>query len=241
MKRNINLLIFISILTLFFVACGGEEEEDTGNNHNDGTTDQEVTDEVTDNLSDDTEEIVDDETPDQPVIYDYPQETPTSNKTGDIAHNLEFMDAEGNVRKLGEFYKHKKLIWLVFSAYDCPPCNIEKQSLPKLYKEEYKEAGLEVVMIMNGLLSGPQPNREPEKVSTLKEDMISSYGDNASWVWGYLTSPQQQGFYKFVQQGYPINLFIDGENMEVLQHFEGWDYSMESSKENAIKYFLDLL
>jgi|GEM_PF-759612 len=183
-----------------------------------------------------------DETPDvDEELPPYPKETPTSNQVDDIAANITFYDHEDKMWTLGHFYKKKKLIWLIFSAYDCPYCNKEKNDLPGIYKPEYVARGLEIIFIENGMLAGPQPSKEPAKIAKLREIMIEEYGDRAKFIYGYLKMDMQATMNKYIQQGYPTNALIDGSTMKILNYFEGWDSSIADNQERAIEFWLDEL
>jgi len=197
----------------------------------DGTVDEAV-DEIPDEVIDEQADI--DQGP-----QTYPAETPTSNKEGDIAANLTFYDHLGNVRKLEEFYLTKKVLWLAFLAYDCPYSNQLKIDLPSVYKSEYVGKGFEIILIENGLLSGPQSSKEPAKIAALRDTMISDYGANADFVYGYLTNTEQMTFYKYLNQGYPVSVIIDADTMRIIEHLEGWDSSLTTDMEWAVSTNLD--
>ncbi len=242
--------IFMLCAAFFFAACGDDDKgnggADTQPTPDETTSDEIVVDEVvTDEPTTDegvTDETTVDETPDvDETLPPYPKETPTSNQVDDIAANFTFFDHEDKEWTLGHFYEKKKLIWLIFSAYDCPYCNVEKNDLPALYKADYVSRGLEIIFIENGLLSGPQPSKEPAKIAKLREIMIDEYGDNAKFVYGYLKMDMQSKLAKYIQQGYPVNALIDGTSMKILNYFEGWDSSLSHSQEMAIQFWLDEL
>ena len=224
------ICIFIVLSVGFFMfSCGDDGSENVDES---GTPDQE---EFPD------EDIDIDEIPDEEILPEYPKVGVTSNNPGDTAHNLYFMDREDKELTLGHFYKKKKLIWLIFSTYDCPACNLEKKDIPLLNKADYKDRGLQIILIMNGLLSGPQPDKEPGKVANMRDIMISSFGDDAEHVYGYLTTAQQTTFRRFIKQGYPVNIFIDGNTMEIMDHWEGWDPNGVTGLDNFINFILEEL
>lgn len=232
---NLAVLLTAVLFALFMISCGGESSDTDDEQKNDGTvTDEETTDETIDETPD--EDIV--------VVLEYPEVTATSNKRGDIAQNLEFYDENDKKHQLAEWYrkndKNTKLIWLVFSTYDCRYCNIEKKDLPKIYKQEYIDRGLRIILIMNGLLSGPQANLEPGKITTLKNYNISTYGESADYdAYGYLKSQTQLN--KFINMGYPVNVLIDANTMEILDHFEGWSEAGDDSTRSKYDKFINLL
>jgi hypothetical protein len=226
MKKFCNLMVITTFLmTLFvFVSCGSETED--GNDDKNGN-DNETAD-IEDNA--DTEETDIDSVDEEEVLDDavelvYPEPSVTSKKVGDIARNLFFNDYTDTEKQLAQWHKPNnekiRLIWLVISTYDCPSCVIEKKDIPDLNKKYAKE-GMQTILIMNGLLAGPKPNEEPAKIAATRDTMLTVEGDAADHVYGYLTYGQQTEFKKFINTGYPVNVFIDANTMEILKHFEGW-------------------
>ncbi len=241
MKKHLLPLVgILACAVALETACGDD-------NDNGGADNQPIPDDtaaadnvITDDLV--TDDFVVDETPDvDEALPPYPQETPTSNQVDDIAANITFFDHEDKEWTLGHFYKKKKLIWLIFGAYDCPYCNSEKEDLPGIYKPEYVSRGLEIIFIENGMLAGPQPSKEPAKIAALREIMIETYGDSAKFIYGYLKMDMQSTMGKYMQQGYPTNALIDGNSMKILNYFEGWDPSIADNQERAIQFWLDEL
>ncbi len=238
MKNLYRILFILPALLLalaFLPACGEDEGETDDNNTPDeqAKTDDVLPDEVI------VEEEVDVDNVEP--LPEYPTETPTSNQVDDIAANITFFDQDDKEWTLGHFYKKKKLVWLIFSAYDCPYCNTEKGDLPAIYKQEYIDKGLEIIFIENGMLSGPQPEKEPAKVKAMREIMIDNYGDSAKFVYGYLKLDMQSKMGKYIQSGYPTNALIDATSMKILNYFEGWDTSLADNQERAIQFWLDEL
>jgi hypothetical protein len=228
-------IICVFGVLFFLISCGDGESTDGDNNEEPDQVEY-YDDDVTD------DEIVDDlEVEDVEIIPEYPEVTTSSKKKGDIAQNLKFIDHNENERSLSEFYKNKKLVWLIFSTYDCPACNVEKYDIPELNKADYRERGFEVILIMNGLLSGPQPNLEPDKVAKLREAMMMGFGKEGDHVYGYLTHGHQMTFQKFINAGYPVNILIDGNTMEIIDHWEGWDPNGVSKIDKFIDFMLDEL
>lgn len=208
----------------------------------------ETVDEMSEEMPDETVEEVPDDTPDETVDEQpdidqgpqtYPTETPTSNKEGDIAANLTFYDHLGNMRKLEEFYLTKKVLWLAFLAYDCPYSNQLKTDITTVYKSGYINKGFEIILIENGLLSGPQPSKEPAKLAALRDTMLSEYGANADFVYGYLTNTEQMTFYKYINQGYPVSVIIDADTMRIVEHLEGWESSLTVDMEWVVSSNLE--
>lgn len=241
-QLNFSAVLTALFFAFFMISCGGDSTEKTDNEtvNDEETADNEVADEVADT----NDEIADEDTAE--VILVYPEVTATSNKRGDIAQNLEFYDELDKKRSLAEWYKKNnndaKLIWLIFSTYDCKYCNIEKKEIPKIYKQDYIDRGLRVVLIMNGLLAGPQVSLEPAKVAKLKSTNMTAYQEAANYsAYGYLKSQTQ--FNKFINSGYPVNVFIDSRTMEILDYFEGWaesgDTSVTIKYDKFIDYMLD--
>ncbi len=241
MKKQAWLIAGAVMLSILLCVACGEDDGNEGDDTQPVPDDSEVIDDVVpDEIV--TDDLVVDETPDvDEALPPYPEETPTSNQVDDIAANITFFDHEDKEWTLGHFYKKKKLIWLIFSAYDCPYCNTEKNDLPGIYKPEYVERGLEIIFIENGLLSGPQPSKEPAKIANLREIMIDEYGDSAKFIYGYLKMDMQSTMGKYIQQGYPTNALIDGTSMKILNYFEGWDSSLADNQERAIQFWLDEL
>ena len=218
------ILLFVSVL---FVSCGDDDNKDENKNpEND----------VEENVED---EEIEDDVEEEEILPAYPAVGMTTNKKGDIAHNLVFMDDQDKRLSLNHFYKKNKLIWLILSTYDCPACNIEKYDIPKINKPELVAKGFQTILIMNGLLRGPQPDREPEKVAKLKETMVEQFGDPADHVYGYLTTEQQGVFRGFINMGYHVNILIDGRTMEILDHWEGWDTGSADSMSRFLDFFID--
>lgn len=199
---------------------------------------EEMPDETVDEMQDDIPDETVDEQPDiDQGPQTYPTETPTSNKAGDIAANLTFYDHIGNMRTMEEFYQKKKVLWLAFLAYDCPYSNQLKVDITTVYKSEYVEKGFEIILIENGLLSGPQSSKEPAKIAALRDTMLSEYGANADFVYGYLTD--QTTFYKYINQGYPVSVIIDADTMRIVEHLEGWESSLTVDMEWVVSSNLD--
>ena len=236
---------------LFFVSCGGSSE-----NKGDETNDK---DEVSDSEENDSEtedsEITDsevtDEEPDEseePKELEYPEVTATSNKNGDIAQNITIYDDLDAEHKLAEWYKpnnpSSELVWLIFTTYDCAPCHILKEDLLILNKAEYREKGLKIIVVFNGLLSGPQPELEPEKLSEIKEIYLSEYPDTGRFeIYGYLKQEEQKVLRKFFSSpmggAYPTWMFINADNMEILEYGEGWAEDATDDVSELIEMLLD--
>lgn len=213
--------------------------DDTVDGLSEGMPDETV-DETVEEVPDDTPDETVDEQPDiDQGPQTYPTETPTSNKEGDIAANLTFYDHLGNMRKLEEFYLTKKVLWLAFLAYDCPYSNQLKTDITTVYKSEYINKGFEIILIENGLLSGPQSSKEPAKLAALRDTMLSEYGANADFVYGYLTNTEQMIFYKYINQGYPVSVIIDADTMRIVEHLEGWESSLTVDMEWVVSSNLD--
>lgn len=239
MKKFSSLALIALIFMIFIMASCGEVEKNEKDDE--GKTDVEQNDDAADE-----EEIVDDtETVDDVVELAYPENiTSTSKKEGDIARNLEFYDEKDNQRFLAEWYKENneesKLIWIIFSTYDCPACQTEKSDIPIL-NGKHASNGLKTILIMNGLLAGPRVNEEPEKIALLQEVMVSMEGKSADHVYGYLK--KQTDFRAFINAGYPVNVFIDASTMEIVRHEEGWgaDDSFFNDIDNFLETMLDML
>lgn len=225
-------ILFAILFALFIVSCGGSETNGTENDE--ATNDADSAETVDENASD-ADTIVDITT------LDYPETGTTTGARGDITTNLVFFDELDRERALAEWFKgnnpDSKLIWLVVSTYDCPYCVVEKRDLPKMNKQDYKDRGFSLVVVMNGLLSGPQTNLEPEKVAALKDSNIFAYGEEGNYAYGFLKS--QTGLSKLGLQGYPHNILIDATNMKILDVFGGWDTSLIEKYDKFIDFMLD--
>ena len=230
----------------FFVSCGGsssESGEGTGDNEKNDSeeaTDSETTDgEMTDEEATDS---------DEPKELAYPEVTKTSNKTGDIAQNITIFDDLDVEHKLAEWYKpnnpESKLIWLIFTTYDCAPCHLMKDDLPEINSREYEKQGLRILLVFNGLLDGPQPELEPAKLANYKDLFLSEYPETADFeIYGYLKKEEQKVLKKFIGMngGYPTHMFIDAATMEILDYSAGWGEGMIGSIRTEIEYLLDTL
>jgi thioredoxin-related protein len=222
MKKFSMLTALAAVVAMLFllVSCGELEKNESDNELSDEA-------EITDETVVDEEETVDE----APAELLYPEEvSATCKKAGDVARNLAFLDDKNEERTLSEWYKpnndSSKLIWLIISTYDCPYCNVEKKDIPKL-NGKYEKDGMKTILIMNGLLSGPQTTLEPDKIAKLKDTMMVMEGSAADHTYGYFSSSQQAEFRKFINEGYPVNIFIDANTMKILKHFEGWAEEQE--------------
>ena len=272
--KKIIILVAAICAVFFFVSCGdssnepknggkthGDEVSDSDANDQDADdseiTDSEVTDsEVTDSEVTDSE-ITDEEPadaeptePTEPEELAYPEVTPKSNKEGDIAQNITIYDDVDVKHTLAEWYKpnnpSSKLVWLIFTTYDCPPCKILKEDLLEINLREYREKGLKILVVFNGLLSGPQPELEPEKVAEYKEMYLSEYPDTGRFeLYGYLRKEEQSVMKKFfsspLQGSYPTWAFIDASTMEIVEWGEGWGEDMVDSTKSKIEIMLEEL
>ena len=202
------------------------------------------------------EEVADEEVeePDEPAEPAYPEVTATSNKEGDIAQNITIYDDVDVKHTLAEWYQpnnpSSKLIWLIFTIYDCPPCKILTDDLLEINLREYREQGLKILVVFNGLLSGPQPELEPEKVAEYKDIYLSEYPDTGRFeLYGYLKKEEQKVFKKFTSAAglimgggaYPTWAFIDASTMEIVDWGEGWGDGMVKSTCDEIEMLLEEL
>lgn len=237
------LIVIFSVLLI--TACGTDSNSGNDNaaivdnavvTDDAATTDDAVEGEVTTDEA--ADELSDADKTNLPVI-EYPTETATSKNTGDVAANFIYYNEKNEPHQLAEFYKTKKLIFIDFSAYDCPYCLVEKNSISNLNKKKYVDAGLQIIVIMNGYLAGPKPSGEPKTLANFVEQMIDNFGEDAKVQYGYLNFDQQAKFKKYFSQGYPVNTTIDASNMQVVNVFEGWDEtSSEKATDELINYFL---
>ncbi len=239
MLKKISLFILF-LLFVMVISCGddsknGDEEKEVPDQEEIVPDEEETVDEDED---EDADEFIDED-----VFVDYPETSGSSKKRGDIAQNLHFYDHEDKELSLGHFYKEKKLIWLIFSTYDCTYCKVQKNAIPELNKDDFVDRGFQVILIMNGynLPVGPKPEEEPEKIAELRDAMLMAYGSQGDHVYGYLSREQQSMFRNFINQGYPVNIFIDGSTMEILDHFEGWSAGIQTKVEGFIDFMLDEL
>lgn len=249
--KNFMISVALICAMFFFVSCGGsssESDKGSGDDANLGetsdseTSDEEITDsEVTD------EEV---ENPDEPAELAYPEVTTSSNKNGDIAQNITIFDDVDNEHHLAEWYKpndpSSKLIWLIFTTYDCAPCKLLKQDLLEINSPDFSKRGLKIILVFNGLLSGPRPDLEPDKLAATKELYISEYPETGRFeLYGYLKKEEQKVLAKFFSSplggAYPTWLFIDASSMEIVEYGEGWAEDMTNSISTAIDILLDEL
>ena len=244
----------------FLVSCGGgsseekneektdkDEVSDSEENPDSEIEDSEITDsEVADEEIEDTEP----EEPTEPEGLAYPEVTPKSNKEGDIAQNVVFYDDLDVRHELAEWYQpnnpSSKLVWLIFTTYDCPPCKILKEDLLEINLREYREKGLKILVVFNGLLSGPQPELEPAKIAEYKEIYLSEYPDTAQFeIYAYLRDEEQKVLKKFFSSplggAYPTWTFIDPSTMEIVEWGEGWGDDMVNSTKSKIEILLEEL
>ena len=272
MKKIIILVAAICAM-FFFVSCGdssnesknggktpGDEVSDSDANDPDSDdseiTDSEVTDsEVTDSEVTDEEptdvEPTESTEPAEPEELAYPEVTPKSNKEGDIAQNIVFYDDLDERHELAEWYKpnnpSSKLIWLIFTTYDCPPCKILKEDLLEINLREYREHGLKILLVFNGSYqTGPHPEEEPAKLAEYKEIYLSEYPDTAQFeVYAYLRDEEQKVLKKFFSSplggAYPTWAFIDASTMEIVEWGEGWGDDMVNSTKSKIEIMLEEL
>ena len=261
--KKIMISIAALCAVLFFVSCGGSSSESGDKGNSDETKDSDVTDsetadeEVTDSEVTDTEaadeETADTEEPDEPAEPEelaYPEVTKTSNKEGDIAQNITIYDDLDVEHKLAEWYKpnnpESKLVWLIFTTYDCAPCHQMKDDLPEINSREYEKQGLRIILVFNGLLEGPQPELEPEKLAEYKDIFVSEYPESADFeIYGYLRQEEQKVLKKFFSSplggAYPTYAFIDASTMEIIEYGEGWGGEMINSTKDKIEVLLEEL
>ena len=257
--KKFMISIAVICVIFFFVSCGGSSSESKGDEKNDSdeVSDSEENDAevVDDEISDSEvadEEVADTEPdePEEPEELAYPEVTPKSNKEGDIAQNITIFDDRDVEHKLAEWYQpnnpSSKLIWLIFTTYDCAPCHILKDDLPEINSVEFKEQGLRILLVFNGLLSGPQPELEPAKLTTFKELFLSEYPETADFeIYGYLKNEEQKVLKKFFSSplggAYPTWMFLDASTMEIIEYGEGWGEGMIDSARNEIKILLEEL
>jgi len=239
--RNLKkLTFFLVILSLFFMVSCGSSSNDAKTDKDSVIQDKDTTEAI---VEQDTV-VQDKETQDEDVVKkpEYPKTGTDSKKIGDIACNFKFMAVNDKGEKemeLGDFYKSKKVIWLIFSTYDCPPCIQEGKDIPNINLPKYVKDGLQVIHIENGLLSGPQVNLEPTKLKEERAKEIEYFdnGENLKTVvYGYLKS--QAGLYKYINKGYPVNVLIDASDMSIQKIWEGWDPNGIDDQKQLIEYLL---
>ena len=240
MKRFMILTAAICAM-FFFVSCGGSSNEAGDKGTGDGeTSDSE------ENDSETTDFEVSDS--DGPVELVYPEVTATSNKNGDIAQNITIYDELDVEHHLAEWYRpnnsSSKLIWLIFTTYDCPPCIILKDDLLEINKAEYRDQGFKILLVFNGFLDGPQPDLEPEKLAKYKDLYLSENPDTANYeLYGYLKMEEQKVLRKFFSSpmsgSYPTWAFIDASTMEILEYGEGWAEDIVEDVCKEVELFLE--
>ena len=253
--KKFMISIAVVCAMFFFVSCGGsseskgDEKNDTDEVNDSEENDADVVDsEVDDEVTDD--EVADNE-PGEPEELAYPEVTPKSNKEGDIAQNITIYDDLDVEHKLAEWYKpnnpSSRLIWLIFTTYDCAPCHILKDDLPEINSVEFKEQGLRILLVFNGSYqTGPHPEDEPAKLATFKEMFLSEYPETADFeIYGYLKNEEQKVLKKFFSSplggAYPTWMFLDASTMEIIEYGEGWGEGMIDSARNEIKILLEEL
>ena len=172
---------------IWFVSQNSENKYDSDNGDTQNDTDPtdfgDTTDadEVSDSEQNDSEtadsevtagEVEVPDQPENPAELVYPEVTSKSNEIGDVAQNVTIYDDLDVEHKLAEWYKENnpssKLIWLIFTTYDCTPCHLLREDLLEINKPEYRKDGLKILLVFNGLLDGPQPDLEPERLSNYK-------------------------------------------------------------------------
>jgi len=242
MKKFLISIAVVSAM-FFFVSCGGSSN-DSGENNADGETEEDSDSEAED--SEVTDE--DTETSEEPKELAYPEVTNTSNKNGDIAQNITIYDDLDVEHHLAEWYKpnnpSSELIWLIFTTYDCGPCRILKEDLLEINQPEYRERGFKIILVFNGLLEGPQPELEPEKLANYKDMFLSEYPDTGRFeLYGYLKDEEQKVLRKFFSSplggAYPTWAFINADDMEILEYGEGWGEGNVEAVKNEIEMLLD--
>ncbi len=247
--RNLKkLTLLLAIFSFLFVVSCDSKNDDKTTDSNQLTKDADVVTEAEVQTEQDaTQDVVQDttqdtETPDKDTVKKppYPKTGASSKNVGDIACNFKFMAVDDKGEKemeLGDFYKTKKAIWLIFSTYDCPPCQQESADIPKINTPQYAKDGLVIIHILNGLLSGPQLSLEPKKLQDERKQQIEFYGENLkSVVYAYLKD--QEGLYKYINKGYPVNVMIDASDMSIQKIWEGWDSSGIDDQKQLIEYLL---
>jgi thioredoxin-related protein len=238
--NNVATILFTVLFASFIMNCGGA---DTNETDNEDTSDADMTETMDEDILAEDENVSDTDIITDIATLEYPEIGETNGASGDIISNLIFFDELDRERALAEWFKSNnpdsKLIWLVVSTYDCPYCVVEKRDLPKMNKQEYKDRGFSLVVVMNGLLSGPQVSLEPEKIAKLKSSNLEAYGEGADYVYGYLKS--QALLTSLGLEGYPHNVLIDAEKMEILDVFGGWDTSLVDHYDGFIDFMLDEL
>jgi len=243
--KKLLIALTIFVFACFMAACGGSEgnkEDEQKNDENNILND--------DDAAGEEGETDEEPSPDEEPAAElkYPEVGPSCNKNGTIAHNVIMYDDLDNERQLAEWYKENnpksKLIWLIFSTYDCPPCRVLKEDLLVINKKEYQDAGFSVILVMNGLLDGPEPEKEPAKIANLKEMYTDEYPETGQFaLYSYLR--EQKVFRKYLSSmmggSYPTSVFIDASTMEILEYMEGWGEGLQSQTENMIEMLLEEL
>lgn len=228
----------------FFVSCGGSDNSDNSDNKENEKTDTEET----VNPDEDAAEEEEDDS-DEPATLPYPEAEGMCNENGKIAANITIFDDKDVEHHLAEWYKknnpESKLIWLIFTTYDCPYCQILEEKLLEINLPEYREQGFKILLVLNGLLAGEQPELEPAKISDYKETLISLYPKTAKFeLYGYLKNEEdQKTLMRFMglKGGYPTHMFIDAKTMEILDWMAGFDESLTLSIQDEIEYYLMML
>ena len=248
-----KFLVSVAVICAMFVfvSCGGsssETKDDEKTDKDEVSDSEEAPDSETEDSEVTDEAVEEPDEPEEPKELAYPEVTATSNKNGDIAQNITIYDDLDVEHKLAEWYKpnnpSSELIWLIFTTYDCGPCHILKEDLLVLNKAEYREKGLKIIVVFNGLLAGPQPELEPEKLAEIKDIYLSEYPDTGRFeIYGYLKQEEQKVLRKFFSSpmggAYPTWMFIDSDNMEILEYGEGWSEDATDAVAEEIEMLLE--
>lgn len=241
MKKFAFLFVFIAF---FVAACGGSDGDSDFDKLEKAAEDENGSDKKDDQKQ---ETVVDDEG--KELLY--PEVTPTANKAGDIVPNIIMYDDLDEKHQLAEWYQannpSSKVIWLIFTTYDCPPCKVLKKNLSEVNKKEFRDKGLNIVLIFNGLLDpGPIPEQEPARLAAYKDDYLYVYPDTGQFaIYAYLKEETDQNLFynKFASDdngvAYPTYVLVDAETMEILIYGQGWTEEMTSSMISNIELVLD--
>lgn len=242
MKKIVKLSVIFAVLMFFAVGCGGSssnsDNSDSGDTADTGDTAETA----------DTGDTADTEAE---AELAYPEVDPMAkcNKEGAIAQNVIINDDQDVEHQLAEWYQKNdpssKLIWLIFTTYDCAPCHLLKQDLLEINQPELRDQGLKILLVLNGSYTdGPQIDREPERVAQEKDMFLTEYPETGLFeIYGYLK--EQKIFRKYTEgligASYPTYVFIDASTMEILEYGQGWGDGLVESTESKIKILLEEL
>ncbi len=160
----------------------------------------------------------------------YPKTKDYSYKGGSTALNITYYDTEWNFHQFADFYKTKKAIILVMSTLNCPYCIQEAGDMKEFVSQfgEDKVAVLEILLDSSEMFCTMDELKYWDKRYGKGTNYTGAPADFSA-VFGYI-DPNSQGL------GTPYNVIIDGDTMEVMKTFEGYD---QKSLQNIVDYLVN--